>query len=154
MYFTLRQNAEEIRVKRISILVMLGFSLVCAAQTARIKSGSTVYIEPDGGYETYLSAAIIKKHVPVIVVVNKEKAQYVIQSTVSQSQPNQSAIVVNNNIGGRYSPGADPTFPSTSIAVVDANSSEVVFAYSAGPAVRGRTADRCADHLKKFIEKK
>jgi len=45
---------------------------------------STVYIEPMGGYETYLAAAMVKMHVPLVVMVDKAKAEYIIQSTVSR----------------------------------------------------------------------
>jgi hypothetical protein len=30
-----------------------------------------------GGYETYLAAAFTKKHVPLIVVADKDKAEYI-----------------------------------------------------------------------------
>jgi hypothetical protein len=36
------------------------------------------------GYETYLAAAIFKKHVPVIVVGDKDKADHVVTSSASQ----------------------------------------------------------------------
>ena len=45
---------------------------------------------------------------------------------------------------------------STSIAIVDPHSSQVVFAYAAGKAGANqlqRTAEDCAKHMKEFIEK-
>jgi hypothetical protein len=45
-----------------------------------------------GGYETYLSAAIIKKHVPLIVVTDKDKADFTITSSVSQRAPTRPRL--------------------------------------------------------------
>jgi hypothetical protein len=35
-----------------------------------------IYLEPQGGFESYISAAIVKKHTPVVVTRNKDEAQY------------------------------------------------------------------------------
>jgi hypothetical protein len=132
-----------------------------------------VYIEPMGGYETYLAAAIAKKHVPLIVVADKDKAEYIIRSTVSQQGPNQPAVVVNNSVNNNTAgPGAfleqqsaihqsqrSALYGETSasISVVDAQSSQIIFAYSVGKSRNTNqvqsTAEACAKHLKKFIEK-
>jgi hypothetical protein len=121
------------------------------------------------GYETYLTAAIVKKQVPLVVVADKGKADYIITSTVNHRTPNQPAVVVNNNVnnGGndafqngmqmaaarRAARGAT----SASISVIENSSSQIVFAYSVGKT--GNTnqiqsaAEACAKHLKQFIEK-
>jgi hypothetical protein len=154
--------------------VLLTFSAIALAQTPQLKSGSTIYIEPMDGYETYLAAAIVKKHVPLVVVADKDKADYIVRSTVNHATPNQPAVVVsnsnvnNNNVnnsnvttrsssGGGYGAAlAALGSTSTSIAVVDPRSSQVVFAYAAGKAGANqlqRTAEDCAKHMKEFIEK-
>jgi hypothetical protein len=161
-------------------LLILSCSISCFARRPQIKSGATVYIEPMGGYETYLVAAFTKKHVPLIVVADKDKAAYIITSTValedlSGSQP---GAVVNNNDAANVNGIATSASPSNSfnaaaqqvstdvgakrvlgetsasIAVFDA--SQILFAYSAekvGTDQLQRTAEDCANHLKKFIEK-
>lgn len=152
------------------VLLLLSFSLPLAAQTPPIPSGSTVYIEPMDGYETYLSAAFAKKHVSVILVADKGKAAYIVRSTVSHRTSNPPAVVINNTNGNnngnnafeegmrnaeaqRAARGAT----SASISVIDSSSSQIVFAYSVGKA--GTTnqvqsaAEACAKHLKEFIEK-
>jgi hypothetical protein len=53
-------------------------SLSCFGQLAR----PTVYIEPQQGFETYLAAAISKKNVPVDVVTDQTKANYVLNATL------------------------------------------------------------------------
>lgn len=154
-------------MNRMLICVLLAFSTIGIAQAPQLKSGSTIFIEPMDGYETYLAAAITKKQVPLIVVTDKAKAGYIITSTVSQHAPSQPAVVVNNttNVNSGGYPGSG--FPragtatlgsaNASISVVDVHSSQVIFAYSVGK--RGNTnqlqstAEACAKHLKEFIEK-
>jgi hypothetical protein len=161
-------------VNRFLASLLLACSTLCLAQTPHIKSGATVYIEPMGGYETYLAAAILKKQVPLIVVADKAKADYIITSTVSHRTPAQPAVVVNNttNVNSSGNDAFDNGFnqvmqsaaatksrgaTSASISVIDAHSSQIVFAYAVGKA--GNTnqiqsaAEACAKHLKEFIEK-
>jgi hypothetical protein len=121
------------------------------------------------GYETYLAAAFAKKKVPVALVADKSKAQYVIASTISHHTPTQPAVVINNNVN------AQPNTPaasieqqavlrtatrgstSASISVIDVQSTKIVFAYAVGKSANTNqiqsTAEACAKHLKEFIEK-
>jgi len=159
-------------MNRVVAVIMLAFSTSIFAQAPQFKSGATVFIEPMDGYETYLAAAIAKKQVPLIVVADKSKADYIIRSTVSHSRPNQPAVVVNsttnvNSSGGNdsFNNGFDRAAAanaargatSASISVIDAHSSQIVFAYAVGKA--GTTnqiqsaAEACAKHMKEFIEK-
>jgi hypothetical protein len=156
-------------MNRVLAIVLLTFSAIALAQAPQLKSGSTIYIEPMDGYETYLAAAIVKKHVPLVVVADKDKADYIVRSTVNHTTPSQPAVVVSNlnvnnsNVTTRSSSGggygaalAALGSTSTSIAVVDPRSSQVVFAYAAGKAGANqlqRTAEDCAKHMKEFIEK-
>jgi len=152
--------------------LFLAFSALLFAQNTQLHSGSTVYIEPMDGYETYLSAAIAKKQVPLIVVADKDKADYIIRSTVSQRTPVAPAVVVNNTTNVNSSDGnnafsqgmqraaaarAARGATSTSISVIDAHSSQIMFAYSVGKAGATNqiqsTAEASAKHLKEFIEK-
>lgn len=157
-------------MKRPSAFLLLVCSSICLSQSPRIKSGSTVYIEPMDGYETYLAAAIAKKQVPLIVLTDKNKADYIITSTVSHRASTQPAVVINNTNGNnngnspfeegmrradaqRAARGAT----SAGISVVDTHSSQIVFAYSVGKGGNTNqiqsTAEACAKHLKDFIEK-
>ena len=169
-------------MNRISAFLLLACSSLCIAQAPQIKSGATVYIEPMGGYETYLAAAIAKKKVPLIVLADKSKADYLITSSVSHHTPSQPAVVVHNsNVNNTTVNSSDVTnnnsgndafesgfqmaaarqaargSTSASISVIDAHSSQIVFAYAVGKA--GSTnqiqsaAEACAKHLKEFIEK-
>ena len=169
-------------MNRVSAFLLLACCATCFAQVPQIKSGATVYIEPMDGYETYLAAAISQKKVPLIVVADKSKADYLITSSVSHHTPSQPAVVVhnsnvnnttvnstgvtNNNSGNdAFENGFERAAArqaargstSASISVIDAHSSQIVFAYAVGKA--GSTnqiqsaAEACAKHLKQFIEK-
>ena len=153
-------------MSRFAAFLLLVCSAVGFAQVPQIKSGATVYIEPMDGYETYLAAALVKKHVPLIVVADKDKADYIIRSTVTHRMPSQPGVVINTttNVNSTGFPGAGG-FPraghgsghtSASISVIDAHSSQLVFAYSVGKANANQmqsTAEACAKHLKEVIEK-
>jgi hypothetical protein len=164
------RRKRENPVNRLVAFLLLMAPVVGFAQVPQIKSGATVYIEPMDGYETYLAAAFEKKQVPIIIVADKDKATYIVRSTVSHRTPNQPAVVINNTNGNnngnsgfeegmrraeaeRAARGAT----SASVSVIDAHSSQIVFAYSVGKA--GNTnqlqssAEACAKHLKEFIEK-
>jgi len=62
----------------ISVIVFALFlsSAASFAQVAR----PAVYVEPQNGFETYLSAAISKKKVPVDVVTDQTKAVYTLKA--------------------------------------------------------------------------
>ncbi|MDR3715088.1 MAG: hypothetical protein P4L51_19925 [Puia sp.] len=163
-------------MNRLLISILLAFSTIGIAQSPQIKSGSTVYIEPMGGYETYLAAALLKRHVPVVVVTDKEKADFVVASIVSRKDPAQPGIVINNrasaNVGSNsgnsdawnkgWDAGSGYPRPGAlgrtdaSISVMDPKTSQIVFAYSAGSYRSNqieKTAEACAKSLKEFIEK-
>jgi hypothetical protein len=116
-------------------LVVLFCSMSCSARTPRIESGATVYIEPMGGYESYLASAFSKKHVPLIVVADKDKAEYIITSTVAVDDL--------------------PAKPASArIAMI--NAYQIVFAYASETEDTDhlqKTAEDCAKHLKEIIGK-
>lgn len=151
------------------MFLLLACCAIGLAQAQQIKSGATVYIEPMEGYETYLAAAFIKEHVPLVVVADKDKAEYIITSTVAHKdlKGSQSPVIVNNsdtdafNLGwqqGQANAAAKRALGETSasIALIDPRSSQVIFAHAAGKTGTNqlqKTAEDCANHLKKFIEK-
>jgi len=162
-------------MNRFSAFLVLVCSTACLAQAPQIKSGSAVYIEQMGGYETYLAAALVKKHIPLVIVTDKDKADCIIQSSVNHTTPSQPAVVVKNtninNIavnGSSVKSSGSSAYAdmlaesralgstSTSIVVVDSHSSQIIFADTEGKSGINqlqKTAESCAKHLKEFIEK-
>ncbi|WP_263352850.1 hypothetical protein [Acidicapsa acidisoli] len=164
-------------MNRVAVIALLALCPFAVAQAPQLHSGSTVFIEPMDGYETYLAAAIMKKHVPVIVVTDKEKADFVITSTVSHKENSQPGVVINNRVSANtgsnngnndaWNKGWDSGsgyaaqraalgHTIASISVVDAKTSQIVFAHSAGSFHANqvqKTAEDCAKRLKDFIDK-
>ena len=89
-----------------------------------------MYIDPvESGFETYLSAAIHQKKVPVVIVGTRANADFEI-ATISAAASAESA----------------------SIKVTNIKTDEVVFAYAVNKynSVHGKqsAAEACAKHLK------
>lgn len=151
----------QLRSKR--ALVWLGLALILAAtsgagqegksvdQSKRpIERSSRIYIAPiEGGFDTFLAAAIIKKQVPVIVVTDRTKADYEITGIASTERAGWAKMLFM---------GVDNSNDLASIKVVELRSSEVVYGYAVkkGNSYRGKqsAAEACAKHLKEKIEGK
>ena len=119
-----------------------------SSATQRLTPGSHVFIEPMDGFETYLSAAILKKKVPLIVTDDKEKADFIISGTSHIERASWAKTIF---ISGAPQAGA-------SVAIKNAHSGDLVFAYSVDKFNAARanqsTAEACAKHIKDSMEKK
>ncbi|PYT65655.1 MAG: hypothetical protein DMG39_28515 [Acidobacteria bacterium] len=150
-----------IQLKRAQILVALVFALaanVAVAQEGKsvdqskkaIERSSRIYIAPiEGGFDTFLAAAIIKKQVPVVVVTDRAKADYEITGIANSEKAGWAKMLFM---------GVDNSNDMASIKVVEIKSNEVVYGYSArkGNSYRGKqsAAEACAKHLKEKVEGK
>lgn len=129
------------------------------AQAPSIRSGSTVYIEPMNGYEIDLAAALVEKGVRLVIVKDRDRADFIMRSTLSAHTPLPPVVVLNNNgVPSSGFPIAHDLPESSivaSIAVYDVRFSRVVLTYSVGRGTdtneRKSTAEACAKHLKKFM---
>ena len=115
-----------------------------------IERGSRIFIAPiEGGFDTFLAAAIIKKQVPVTVVTDRTKADYEVTGISSTEKAGWAKMLFM---------GVDNSNDMASIKVVDMKSNEVVYGYSVrkGNSYRGKqsAAEACAKHLKEKIEGK
>ncbi|MDW5267914.1 MULTISPECIES: hypothetical protein [Acidobacteriaceae] len=119
-----------------------------ASSTRHIAPNSSLFIEPMDGFETYLSAAILKKKVPVIIVDDKSKADYIVNGTSHVQKAGWAKTIF---VSPASSAGA-------SITIKDAKTGNLVFAYSVDKLNAARaaqsTAEACAKHLKHAIEDK
>jgi hypothetical protein len=130
-------------VNKLLAILLIAFPTLCFAQSQKIPSGASVYIEPLGGYETYLAAAFTEKYLPLVMVADRNKAEYVITSTVAQKD--LAGTAGDTPLNGS----------STGIAVIDLRASRIVFACAAastGANQPQKTAKDCAKHLKKLIK--
>lgn len=143
-------------------LMALGFALLLGPRATgqegksvdqnnkAIERSSRIYIAPiEGGFDTFLAAAIIKKQVPVVVVTDRTKADYEITGIANSEKAGWAKMLFM---------GVDNSNDMASIKVVDLKSNEVVYGYSVrkGNSYRGKqsAAEACAKHLKQRIEGK
>ncbi len=111
-----------------------------------------IYIPPQEGFDSYLSAAIVKKHVPAVVTQEKDEAQFLLTSAVDAKRESTGSIVARCLF--LYCAGAAGTQTAT-VQLVNAKSHEVIWAYNVqkGSAQAYQsTAEAIAKHLKKFLE--
>lgn len=116
--------------------------------SGKIAPGSKLYIAPmSDGYENYLSAAMFKKQVPVLLVIDKAKADFEL-SGISESEKAGWAKMLFM--------GSQQTAEQASIKITDLRTGAVVFGYSVnkGNSRKGKqsSSEACAKHLKEKIE--
>lgn len=135
--------------------IILGFGLVCSifsfsalAQEKTVPPGAKIYIEAPDGFDTYLAAALEKKHVPVTVVTTKESADYELSGVSDQQKPGWAKVALMGQIHSD---------DQASVKLVNLKNGEVVFAYAVNKknTLHGRqtAAEACAKHLKEAIGK-
>ncbi|HXO37835.1 MAG TPA: hypothetical protein VN872_04325 [Candidatus Acidoferrum sp.] len=115
----------------------------------KIPANSKIFIAPMGGFEDDLKAAIQSKKVPVVLVTDKDQADYEIAGTSDTEKAGTAKKVIMWNWHSNE---------QASITVTERKSGEVVFAYSVNKksSAHGKrsTAEACAKHLKDQIEGK
>lgn len=143
----------ETTVKGLIAVVVVGAALIVsshafASDDATLPRGAKVYIAPMDGFETYLSAAIMKKEVPVSIVTAREMADFEI---TGGSQTHQAGWAKTIMTGNSHSDERG------SITVANIKDGVVVYAYAADKksAFHGlqSVAEACAKHLRERIEK-
>ena len=114
----------------------------------RIPRNSRVYIAPADGFEQYLAAALRKKSVPLLIVIDREVADFEITATHDKQDASWARIYVWGLLHGSA---------QASIQVVNVKTKVVVFADSSTRlvALRGErsTAEKLAKMLKRRMEK-
>ena len=117
-------------------------------QKHTLAAGSKVFIEPMGGFETYLRDALDKKKVPLVVVDKKEDADF----DITGHSDSQKASTAKKIIMGSWH-----SSENASIQVADLKSGDVVYAYSYhnNDSAHGKksSAESCAKHLADEIKK-
>lgn len=116
---------------------------------ARIPRGARVFIGPvEGGYDIYLAAAMHKKAVPIVIVTDREKADFELSGVSESEKAGWAKIVFWGNTSSKE---------EASVKMVNLKTSTVVWGYNVnkGSSVRGKqsSAESCAKHLKEKIER-
>ncbi len=111
-----------------------------------------IYIQPQDGFESYLAAAIVKKHVPAVVTQNKDEAQFLLTSAVQSKEESTGSKVARCLF--LYCAGMEGSQTAT-VQLVNSKTQEVAWAYNVrkGSArAYQSTSEAVAKHLKQFLE--
>jgi hypothetical protein len=123
-----------------------------SAQTAPLGTSPRIYIQPQDGFESYVSAAIVKKHVPAVVTQNKQEAMFYLTSAVESKTESTGSKIARCLF--LYCAGMEGSQTAT-VQLVNAKTQEVAWAYNVrkGSAQAYQsTAEAVAKHLKEFLE--
>jgi hypothetical protein len=113
----------------------------------RIPSGARVFLAPMmNGFDIYVTAAIQKKKVPVVVVADRSKAEFEVTGIAETDKAGWAKMLFM---------GSQQTNESASVKMVNLKNGSVVFAYSVNKtnSVKGKqsAAEACAKHMKAKI---
>jgi len=145
-------------------MIMCTALLTCVCATARAQEGaiavpnagdlriparSRLFISPiEGGYDIYLSAAMTKKEVPLIIVTDRSKADFELTGVTETDKAGWAKIIFMRNTS---------TAEQASVKIVNLKTDTVVWAYNVNKSssARGKqsSSEACAKHLKEKIEK-
>jgi len=113
----------------------------------KIVAGSKVFIEDMGGFEKHLTAAFLKRKVQLVLVADKNQADYVISGTSKEKMSEWAKDVFLLNIHAET---------DADIMLKDRKSSAILFTFSVEKksSLHGAqtTAEECARHLEAQIE--
>jgi hypothetical protein len=142
-------------MRHFALVCVLALSTTLAAPTAFAKEakpdGPKIYVQAESGFTTALTAAIVKKNVPVTIVEDKTGADYVLQSASVDSKDESGAGKVARclfldcvGMNG---------FSEVSVKLVRTRDSSVVWAYqvrkaNSGPVGVQSLSEAIAKHLK------
>ena len=130
------------------LLLTAGFAFGADDAAKTIPAGSKVYVQPMDGFGNFVTAAINKKKVAIVIVADRDKADYEIGGGADSQKAGWAKIIWT---------GSSQSREEASITVTNLKSSEVVFAYNVnkGNAARGKqsAAEACAKHLKDVVGK-
>ena len=111
-----------------------------------IPVGSKLYVASGGGFDTFLAAALNKKKVPLTIVADKEKADYIVESNSQSDKAGWAKTVFLGQTGSNE---------EASVRIIDVKTSAVVWAYAVHKrnSVHGKqsSAESCAKHLKDVV---
>ena len=146
------------RTVAIVILLLIASAEAAIAQTQaqiptdptdlRIPRDSKVYIVPAGGFEHYIAAALRKKSVPLLIVVDRDAADFEISVSHEKKDASWARTIVWGILQGSA---------SASMQVVNLKTRVVVFADSSHRTIAARgersTAEKLVQMLKRRMTK-
>jgi hypothetical protein len=121
------------------------FSFAAFAQDGnRIPANSKVYVADMEGFETYVSAALQKKKIPVLIVTDRSQADFEVKGNVDKQKAGWAKTIFWSPL-----PSIDAT-----MQIVNVKTGVVVFTNSSSKATARRGRKGSAEHLAKNLAKK
>lgn len=139
--------------KRFSILLILACLVLAVGarsqtKNVKIQSGSKIYVAPMGGFENYVIAGIVNKKVPIVLVTEREKADYEIRGSAETEKAGWAKMLFM---------GSQNSNEQASMNVSDVKTGDIVFAYSVHKlnSVHGKQSagEAIGKHLKEVVGK-
>lgn len=123
-------------------------SLAPVISNEPLPKGARIYVSPiQNGFETYITAGLEKKKVPVVIVTDRAKADYELTGVSESDRAGWAKMLFL---------GSQQTNETASIKVVNLKTGNVVFAYSVNKtnSVRGKQSagEAVAKHINEKIE--
>ncbi len=114
----------------------------------RVPKGAKIFISPlENGYHIYLAAAIQKKQVPVVLVIDKSRADFELTAVTESEKAGWAKMLF-------LSSGASAE--QASFQLVNIKSGTVSFGYNVNKSNSNKgkqsSSEACAKHLKEKIE--
>ena len=140
------------QVKRFQDYAVRAFRATDCCGMARVdffleRRTARVYVNDINGLGPYLTAALAKKNVPLVVTTDREKADFEIDGISESERSGWSKMMFKGSAQSRE---------EASIMLTSLRSGDVVFAYTVKKenAIRGRqsAAEACAKHIKRYLE--
>lgn len=136
------------KLKKIIVLSILTlFASTLYAQepvSTKLPSGAKIYVAPMDGFETYLAAAFQKKKVPVVLVANKDQADFELTGNSERDKAGWSKRI--------FGSGRDAVRASIQIVNIKTGAIVCAIASDKRDAVSGMKS--AAEHIAKNVAKK
>jgi len=118
---------------------------VSAAAGTRIPANSKIFVNPmEGGFETYIVAAIQKKKIPLVIVNDRANADFEIKGTVEKQKAGWAKTIFISPL---------PEIDST-MQVVNTKTGVVSYSISSTKNMANRGRKGSAEHLAKNLARK
>ena len=145
-----REAVDDQGMKKLLLSVVL--CSLCLAETNNGGGAPRIFIPAQEGFESYLAAAIVKKHVPAVVTHDQDQARFILKSVVISKEESTGSKVARCLFA--YCAGIAGTQTAT-VQLVNAKTQEVAWAYNVkkgGASNYQSSSEAVAKHLKKFLE--
>jgi hypothetical protein len=132
----------------LTVAALAIFPVLLGAQTGKIPTGSVIFVAP-GDFSTEISAAIMKKKVPVSLTTVQEKADYVLTAKTDAQKEGTGERVAKVLVLGGFAGSGKSRDTSVTLTSKDGI---VVWAYQTNKAKAQSAAEGVAKHLKDTIK--